>query len=164
MIEKSFDLPFYPYDDISYHQKEKDKNGVRCVVVVPNGFVETAYVDRHFGNIAELMRIKDKETCPLNSFSSEDIVYESNGVPKNMTVISVSYSNRQLCCIKYNGESLVYADACIITGENFTDLSMDMCYALVMSARAAPTDNAISVSVNISDNMDMIPRLISDEE
>ena len=161
--KKEFNLPFYPYDDISYHQTENEKDGVRAVVVVPAGFVETTYVKRRFGSLADVMLIKDVAKCPLNRFVSENVYYISNGERKELTVISVNYSDYQLCCVRYNNIPLIFADACVITGENFTDLTMEQCYALVTSARAARTENVTSVYINIRDDMDLVPRLISDE-
>ena len=133
------------------------------MVVVPSGFVETTYVKRRFGSLADAMSIKDTAKCPLNKFASEDVHYMSNGERKELTVISVNYTDYQLCCIRYNDIPLVFADACVITGENFTDLTMEQCYALVSSARAAKTENVTSVYVNIKNDMDLIPRLISNE-
>lgn len=164
MIERTFDLPFYPYDDISYHKKEENKDGVRVVVIIPSGYVETTYVKRRFGSIADVMRIDDTSKCPLNRFVSETICYNSNEETKELTVISINYTDHQLCCIRYNDEPLIFADACIITGHDFTDLTMEQCYSLVSSARAAKTENVTSVFINIKDDMDMIPRLVYDEE
>ena len=161
--KKTFDLPFYPYDDISYHNTEKDKDGVRAVAIVPAGYVETVYVKRRFGSIADAMRISDTTKCPLNKFASETVQYISDGETKELTVISVNYTDYQLCCIKYNDQPLIFADACIITGHDFTDLEIEQCYALVSSARAARTENVTSVFVNIKDNMDSIPRMVFDE-
>ena len=85
MMERTFDIPFYPYDDISYHQTEKDKTGIRCVAVVPNDCVKTVYVGRTF---PEIVNIISKGTgCNMGQFYSQDLTYNSDGVSKTLCII-----------------------------------------------------------------------------
>ena len=166
-IEKrTIDLPFYPTDDISYHPSdEKNKKGIRCVVVIPNGYVRTAYVERSFPSIYDIL-LADKTECNVCDVYSDSIWYESDGSTRYLTIIYLQYGEdvRKQCCVEYNGEPLTYANGCIITGENFTDLSMDECYGLVMSARAKERASDKHVCVNITKDFNLIPRLIIDEE
>ena len=161
MEHRTFDIPFYPFDDISYHQIEKDKNGVRCVAVIPNYCVKTVYVERTFPDIVDL--ISKNTNCNLGQIFSQDVNYTSNGVSKTLCLIYVQSKDRLECCVRYEDIPLIFADGCLITGEDFTDLSMDQCYALVMSARAQRSGNSAGVSVNKKKDMDLLPRLVGDE-
>ena len=159
---RTLDLPFYPYDDVSYHNIEKDKNGIRCVAVVPNDYVRTMYVQRSFSNICE--RISKGTGCTMDQIYSQDLVYSSGGQSRTLTVIYTQAKDRLPCCIRYEGEPLIFADGCLIAGENFSDLSLDQCYGIVMSARAMKMNGTAYVSVDIRKDMDTIPRLVSNEE
>lgn len=161
MEHREFDIPFYPYDDISYHQTEADKDGVRCVAVVPNYCARTVYVERTFPDIVDAIS-KDTD-CNLGQIYSQDVNYTSNGISKTICLIYIQSKDRQDCCVKYEGVPLIFANGCLIAGEGFTDLSMDQCYALVMSARAQRSGNSAGVSVNIRKDMDILPRLVSNE-
>lgn len=164
--KKTLDLPFQPYDDISYHPNdEEDKHGVRCVAVIPNGMVKTRYVDRTFMDIMDVLAANRAE-CSLMDIYSDTVWYTSNGRTVYLNIIYLQYgeTSRKQCCVEYDGEPLVYANGCIITGDNFTDLTMDQCYGLVTSARAKEKNGDKHVCVNITENMDLVPRLILDEE
>ena len=158
---RSLDIPFYPYDDISYHNKEENKTGIRCVVVVPNYKVRTDYVQRSFPDIVN--KINRNADCKMNQIFSQDIQYKSNGEEKELCVIYIHTMDREECCIRYNDTPLIFGDGCIITGEGFTDLTMEQCYGLVTTAKAAKRRSNTGVSVNITDDFDLVPRMIFDE-
>lgn len=154
------DVSFCPVDDISYH-KEKEKLGVRCVRVIPYIGVQTVYLaDR---NYLALMDILDaKKGSYTNSIKSENVSYISDGEEKNLTIIYHT-SDTESPCVLYEGTPLITANSCIITGHDFSDLTMEQCYALVTSARCGYPANS-GAHVNITKNMDLVPRLIVDEE
>lgn len=161
---RTLDLPFYPVDDISYLKDDPGKTGIRCVVIIPNGYVKTTYIKRTFFSIGEALSVTDE--CRLSDLYSQSVEYRSGNEQKELTIIYTSYGDekRKSCCIEYDGTPLIYGNSAIITGPDFTDLSLNECYALVMSARAKRKNNDTFVCVNIKENMDMMPRLISDEE
>lgn len=162
LVDKKMDLSFRPYDDISYHAKEEKKNGVRCVSVIPNGYVKTIYVDRWYEGIARALHADDE--LPISSFLSETVTYMSNGEPRELSVISIAGDKYQSMCVSLNGVPHIYATACIITGKDFTDLTMEECYSLVTSARAKWYGELCGISVDIHDDMNLMPRLVWDEE
>ena len=166
LVNRTLDLPFHPVEDISYHPSDKEeKTGVRCVIVIPNGFVKTTYVERSFPSIGSVL-MADSSECNIGDIYSDTIWYESNGSIRYLTIIYLQYGEvqRKQCCVEYEGEPLIYANGCIITGENFSDLSMDECYGLVMSARAKERANDKHVCVNITKDFNLLPRLIINDD
>ncbi len=159
----TMDIEFSPYDDISYHLLEM-KTGVRCVIVRPFNEVRTDYVQRDLQDIVNKLCIHVEEGSRLSDLETKEIEYVSNGIKKKIVAIYLSDSLYMGTVIRYENISLVYSNACIIVGEGFTDLTMEQCYALVKSARVMNIDDITSVSVNITKDMDLVPRIISDDE
>lgn len=162
MIEhRKLDVPFYPYDDISYHL-DTDKTGVRCVICKPNYGAYTQYIDRTISALSKNICMGETGFS-MGDIFSEEVEYTSNGVPKTLCIIYMQAKERNECCVRYDDVPLVFGTGCVIAGEGFTDLTLDQCYGLVMSARLKRKDDTVGVSVNITKDMDLIPRLIADE-
>ena len=159
---RDIDISFCPIDDISYHKEQKTL-GIRCVQVIPYIGVHTIYLeDRNYQALAAALDAS--KDASISRFKSENVEYISNGEPKTLTMIYSSYDKFLQPCVLLNGEPLLFANACLITGEDFTDLTMEQCYALVTSARAKCLHGLYAACVNITNNMDLIPRLVWDEE
>lgn len=161
---RSMDVSFCPVDDISYHpEKKKDMPSVRVVQVIPYCGVRTIYLTRRdYPTISNALDVKGNVS--LSKFRSEEIQYISNGIPKTLTLIYSVLDEYQQPCVLLNGETYLFANACLIAGENFTDLTMDQCYGIVTTARAKAMGDTYSVCVDIRDNMDIVPRVVVDEE
>ena len=160
---RDIDISFCPIDDISYH-KDPELPGIRCVQVIPYIGAHTIYLeDRNYIILAGALDVPvDKE--PISIYKSENVSYISNGEPKELTLIYSSYDEYLQPCVLYKDEPLIFANSCLITGEDFSSLTMEQCYAIVTSARARCIHGLYSVCVNIRDNMDLIPRLVYDEK
>lgn len=157
------DIPFSPYDDISYHTSEI-KTGVRCVIVRPYNDVRTDYVQRDLQDIVNKLCLLECEGARINDLESSEIPYMSKSGMKKLVAIYSSNTYFQGPVIRYNNVPLIYSNACIVVGDGFTDLTMEECFALVKSAKALTIDRLTTVSVNVTDHMDSIPRLIIDEK
>ena len=159
---RDINISFCPVDDISYHD-DPGQPGIRCVQVIPYIGVHTIYLeDRNYQALCNALDAK--RDAPISRFKSEDISYISNGEKKELTLIYAAYDEYLQPCVLYNGEPYLLADSCLVTGNDFSSLTMEQCYALVTSARAMCLNGLYSVSVNITDNMDLIPRLVFDEK
>ena len=157
------DIDFSPYDDISYHMMEV-KTGIRCVVVKPYNGVRTDYVQKDMQDIINKLWSVKEEGARINDLETKEIAYKVKGEVRKIVAIYSSNSYFQSTVIRYKDCPLIYSNSCIIVGENFTDLTMEQCYALVKSARAVTIDKLTSISVNIYDNMDLVPRILSEHE
>ena len=162
---RTIDISFCPVDDISYHNEKKQQKGIRGVQVLPYIGIRTIYLaERNYPTLCNALDVSSKES--IDVFKSEEVTYKSDGIPKTMTVIYSTYNDKQQPCVLLNGKELIIANSCIIVGEDFSDLSINQCYALVTSARAigSKETGCYSACVNIRDDMDLIPRVIMDEE
>lgn len=157
------DIEFAPYDDISYHMLEI-KTGIRCVVVRAYNEVRTDYVQRDLQDIVDKLCLLSSEGASVNDIETTVIPYRSNGIEKKIVAIYSSNTYFQGPVIRVNNAPLVYSNACVIVGDKFTDLTIEQCYALVKSARAMTIDRLTTISVNITDNMDTIPRIVIPDE
>ena len=157
------DIEFSPYDDISYHLLEM-KTGIRCVVVRPYNDVRTDYTQRDLQDIVDKLCIHKDEGARVNDLETKKISYKSNGIEKIIVAIYSSNSLFQGPVIRVNDCPLIYSNACILVGDKFTDLTMEQCYALVKSAKAMTIDHLTTISVNITDDMDLIPRVVTEDE
>ena len=159
---RNIDISFCPVDDISYHKEQKTE-GIRCVRVIPYIGVHTIYLeDRNYQALAAALDAS--KDASISRFKSEEVQYLSNGEPRTLTMIYTTYNEYLQPCVLLKGEPLLFANACLITGEDFSSLSMEQCYALVTSARAKCLHGLYAVCVNVTENMDLVPRLIYDEE
>lgn len=159
----TMDIEFYPYNDISYHLLEM-KTGIRCVVVRPFNDVRTDYVQRDLQDIVCKLCIHKEQGVRVNDLINKEISYKSNGVEKKIVAIYSFNSLYQGAVVRVDDCPLIYSNACILVGDKFTDLTMEQCYALVKSARLMTIDGITSVSVNITDDMDLAPRIVLDDE
>lgn len=159
---RDIDLSFCPLDDISYHNEKTKPNAIRCVLVLPYNRARTIYLtERSYGALCVALDVPSSST--IDKTKSEDIQYISNGIPKTITAIYSVHDDCQQPCVLVEGKPVIIADSCLLTGEDFTDLSMEQCFALVSSARARCIDGAYGVCVNITKDMDLIPRVIYDD-
>lgn len=152
-----------PLDDPSYHSIEL-KRGIRCVVVRPFNEVRTDYLQRDLHDVVVKLELQLEKDVSMSDLESDIIPYMCNGKEKRILAIYCQGVFYQGCVVRYENRPLIFSNACILTGEDFTDLTMEQCYALVKSARAMQTDGMNSVSVNITKDMDMVPRVLIDDE
>lgn len=156
------DIEFSPYDDISYHSLEM-KNGVRCVIVRPFNDVKTGYIQRDLQDIFDKLEISAVENVRVCDLETTTIPYKCKGEEKKIIAIYVLNAYFQGPVVRVKNVPLIYSNACILVGDKFTDLSLEQCYALVKSAKVMTIDKMISVSVNITDDMDLTPRIILED-